>query len=67
MAIPKVEELRHAVANEPNLFTGAIPKKDWQDSFTEFKEGNFAYPAKPEMVEYHKFPNPRIWSPTDDD
>ncbi|MDA3971140.1 MAG: (Fe-S)-binding protein [Desulfobulbaceae bacterium] len=67
MAIPKVEQLRVNVAHEPNMFTGAIPKADWQDTFTEFKEGNFAYPAKPEMVDYHGFPNSRVWSPDEED
>ena len=67
MAIPKLEELSISVASEPNMFVGAVPKNDWQDTFTEFKEGNYAYPAKPEMVEYHHFPNPRVWNPEDDD
>jgi len=47
--------------------TGSIPKKEWMDIPVVFKEGNFCYPAKKSMVEYHKFPNPREWSPDQED
>ena len=67
MAIPKVEELRYNVAHEANMFTGAIPRKPWMEVPAVFKEGNYAYPTKPEILEYHKFPNPRVWNPEDDD
>ena len=67
MAIPKVEELRKNVAHEANMFVGCVPRKDWMETETPFKEGNYAYPAKPEIVDYHKFPNSREWSPEDDD
>lgn len=67
MADPKAEQLGVSVAKEPSLMTGAIPVKDWLDNPVTFKPGNFCYPAKKDIVEYHKFPNPREWSPEDED
>ncbi|MEW6221125.1 MAG: sulfate reduction electron transfer complex DsrMKJOP subunit DsrK [Thermodesulfobacteriota bacterium] len=49
------------------MMTGAVPVKDWMDTPAVVKPGNFCYPAKKTIVEYHKFPNPREWSPLDED
>ena len=43
------------------------PVKSWMDTKTAFKPGNFSYPGKPEILKYLGMPNPRVWSPTDDD
>jgi Fe-S oxidoreductase len=57
----------------PSLATGAIPTRDWMDIPAVFKEGNYAYVAKKDKVEYLNsqsglsFPNARVWSPEDDD
>ncbi len=73
MAVPKLEQLSKSVVQGPSLATGAIPTRDWMDIPVHFKEGNYAYPAKKEKVEYLdsqkglSFPNARIWSPEDDD
>ena len=73
MANMKVDELGVSVAREPSLMTGAIPTKDWWDVPAVFKPGNFCYPAKKEMVEYHtkslpgKFGEPRTWDPESED
>jgi len=67
MAIMKADKLGVSVAKAPSMMTGAIPKNDWWDVPAEFKPGNYAYPAKQEIVEYHKFPNPRNWDPESDD
>lgn len=67
MAIMKADKLGVSVAKAPSMMTGAIPKNDWWDVPAEFKPGNYAYPAKQEIVEYHKFPNPRLWDPESDD
>ncbi len=67
MAIMKADKLGVSVAKAPSMMTGAIPKNDWWDVPTDFKPGNYAYPAKQEIVEYHKFPNPRLWDPESDD
>lgn len=63
MAVPKADKLGVSVAQAPSMMTGAIPKKDWMDTEAIFGPGNYCYPAKPEMVEYHKFPNAREWDP----
>ncbi len=67
MADPKADQLGESVAKDPSMMTGAVPAKDWMDTPVEFKSGNYCYPAKQSMVEYHKFPNPREWAPEDDD
>jgi Fe-S oxidoreductase len=67
MAAPKADKLGVSVAKDPSLMTGANPAKDWMETPAIFKPGNFCYPAKKEIVAYHKFPNPREWDPTNDD
>jgi len=67
MAVPKADKLGVSVTREPSLMTGAVPSKSWMDTPVEFKPGNFCYPAKKSIVEYHKFPNPRDWEPVADD
>ena len=52
MAVPKLEQLSKSVVQGPSLATGAIPTRDWMDIPVVFKEGNYAYPAKKEKVEY---------------
>lgn len=73
MAVPKLEQLSKSVVQGPSLATGAIPTRDWMDIPVVFKEGNYAYVAKKDKVEYLNsqkglsFPNAREWSPEDDD
>ena len=43
------------------------PAKGWMDTKTEFKPGNFLYAGKASSLEIVSLPNPRDWSPTDDD
>lgn len=63
MAVPKADKLGVHVAHAPSLMTGAIPKNDWMETEAIFAPGNYCYPAKPEMVAYHKLPNSREWKP----
>ncbi|MBG0775113.1 MAG: (Fe-S)-binding protein [Desulfovibrionaceae bacterium] len=44
-----------------------MPQQRWMDHKPVFREGNFCYPAKPEVIEQIGFPNPRVWSPADED
>jgi Fe-S oxidoreductase len=73
MAVVKVDTLARSVAEGPTLMTGAVPTKDWMDVPVHFKPGNYAYPTKPNILEYLdsqsgvSFPNAREWSPEDDD
>lgn len=55
------------VAKELPFLSGTTPEKEWLDTPVKFEEGNFCYSAKPEVLERLHFPNPRKWSPTDDD
>jgi len=45
------------------------PKRDWMDPSVDFdaRRGSWSYPAAPKNLKYLGFPNPRQWSPTDDD
>ncbi len=46
-----------------------LPKKNWMDPHIDFekKKGNWCYTAAPKNIEYVGLPNPREWSPTDED
>lgn len=58
--VPKPEELVKFDHNPPE-FSG------WMDSPTEIKRGIACYGSKPKDIEYVGMPNPREWSPFDDD
>ncbi len=47
----------------------APPERDWMDPHVDFeaRRGTWSYPAAPKNLEYLGFPNPREWSPTDED
>ena len=53
MADTKVEQMSVNVVKEPSLMTGAVPTKDWMDVPAVFKPGNYCYPGKPSIMEYH--------------
>ena len=42
-------------------------RKPWMEVKTQFKPGSFLYAGKPSSLETVGLPNPREWSPTDDD
>ena len=64
---PKLSELKKELEEKPSLVKGDYPDKELFDTPVEFRDGNWCYPAKPELVEEIGFPNPRKWSPEDDD
>ncbi len=43
------------------------PETPWMDTPTVFKEGTYNYPAAPKNLKVMGLPNPRPWSPTDED
>jgi Fe-S oxidoreductase len=43
------------------------PKKAWMDIPAEFREGRWCYGSKPKDHEVIDLPNPRAWSPVDED
>jgi Fe-S oxidoreductase len=72
MADTKVAQMKEKVVREPSLMTGAVPAKDWWDVEAVFKPGNYCYPAKKSIVEYHNkslpiFGEPRDWDVESDD
>jgi len=73
MADTKAAEMKVKVVTEPSLMTGAIPTRDWWDVEAIFKPGNYCYPAKKSIVEYHGknlpglFGEPRDWDVESDD
>jgi Fe-S oxidoreductase len=44
-----------------------FPKTGWMDTPAVFRPGNFSYPGKAKNLEAVGLPNPREWSPLDDD
>ena len=65
--VPKKEDLSKGILQKESLLTGARIDGDWWDQPLEFRDGNFCHAAKPEVLQEIGFPNPRKWSPTDDD
>ncbi len=43
------------------------PKEDWRKVKADFRPGSWIYPTKPKHLEYLGMPNPREWSPADED
>ncbi len=57
---PKPDELSK-VDHTPPLFKG------WMDTPVDIKPGIYCYGSKPKDLEYVDFPNPRDWSPAEED
>ncbi|MHC1744234.1 MAG: sulfate reduction electron transfer complex DsrMKJOP subunit DsrK [Syntrophobacteraceae bacterium] len=57
-AIPKAKDL---------ILDHSLPKTPWMDTPAVFKPGNFCYPGKAKNLQVLGMPNPREWSPLDDD
>ena len=64
---PKVSELKKEFDEKPSILKGNYLDKEWWDIPVEFREGNWCFPAKPEVLESLGFPNPRKWAATDQD
>jgi len=56
--VPKANEL---------VFEHAFPKTGWMDTPAVFRPVNFSYPGKAKNLEVLGLPNPREWSPLDED
>ncbi len=61
MSLPKANELGVKVATEPSMMTGAEPRKDWMDVPAIFKPGNYCYPGKKSIMEYHLKNFPKLF------
>ncbi|GLI32876.1 sulfate reduction electron transfer complex DsrMKJOP subunit DsrK [Desulforhabdus amnigena] len=44
-----------------------LPQAGWMDTKPEFRPGTWCYPGKAKNLEILDLPNPREWSPTDED
>ncbi len=56
--LPKAEDMK--IAHEP-------PKKNWMDTKADFRPGTYSFPTAAKNLKYLDMPNPREWSPTDED
>ena len=64
----KPDELKKEFEQKkPRLLKGELAGKDWWDLPVEFRDGNWCFPAKPEVLDELHFPNPRKWAATDKD
>ena len=64
----KPDELRKEFEQKkPRLLKGDLAGKEWWDLPVEFRDGNWCFPGKPEVLEEIGFPNPRKWAATDAD
>ncbi|MDH5752374.1 MAG: (Fe-S)-binding protein [Deltaproteobacteria bacterium] len=63
----KKDELAKSIQRKDSLFPGGVEGEDWLGSKAQVRPGNFCYPAKAEVLERLNFPNPRKWSPEDED
>jgi len=64
---PKVSELKKEFDEKPSVLKGNYAAQDWWDMPVEFRDGNWCFPAKPEVLEDLGFANPRKWAATDQD
>lgn len=56
--VPKPNEL---------AYNHTPPQQWWMDTKPDFRPGTWCYPGKPKNLEVLGLPNPREWSPTDED
>ncbi|UWX57597.1 (Fe-S)-binding protein [Chlorobaculum sp. MV4-Y] len=64
----KPDELKKEFEQKkPRLLKGDLAGKDWWDLPVEFRDGNWCFPAKPEVLDELHFANPRKWAATDKD
>ncbi|MFC1735941.1 sulfate reduction electron transfer complex DsrMKJOP subunit DsrK [Candidatus Hydrogenedentota bacterium] len=54
-------------SEELNKVDFTPPETGWMDTPADFRKGTWSYSAKPKVMETLGLPNPREWSPIDDD
>jgi Fe-S oxidoreductase len=64
---PKVSELKKEFDEKPSVLKGNYSAAEWWDIPVEFRDGNWCFPGKPEVLEDLGFANPRKWAATDED
>jgi Fe-S oxidoreductase len=59
--MPKPEDLLR------NTDLRSMPEKPWMEQPVDFRDGTYSYPTAPKNLKYLGLPNPREWSPVDED
>jgi Fe-S oxidoreductase len=67
MAEPSFDSMEYYKKEELLQVDHRPPRTSWMDTPTEFRPGTWIYPTKPKHLEYLGMPNPREWSPADED
>jgi Fe-S oxidoreductase len=67
MADAKPDELEYYEPADVARVDYRPPASEWLDTPTVFRPGTWIYPAKAKHLEYLKLPNPREWSPAEED
>ncbi len=67
MAEPSFDSMEYYNKEELLQVDHHPPRTSWMDTPTEFRPGTWIYPTKPKHLEYLGMPNPREWSPADED
>lgn len=65
--VPRKELLAKDILDRPSPLKGDHADKEWWEMPVEFREGNWCFPAKPDVLKEIGFPNPRKWAATDED
>ncbi|NTU92475.1 MAG: (Fe-S)-binding protein [Chlorobiaceae bacterium] len=65
--VPRKELLAKDILDRPSPLKGDHADKEWWEMPVEFREGNWCFPAKPDVLQEVGFPNPRKWAATDED
>ena len=64
---PKFDEISYYKHDEILNIDFRPPEADWMDLPADLRPGTWIYSGKQKHLEYLDLPNPRTWSPSDDD
>ena len=67
MADPNFDQMAYYSKDDLGTVDLDPPPRQWMDTPTEFRPGSWIYPTKAKHLEYLHMPNPRDWSPMDED
>ncbi len=67
MAEPKFDSMDYYKRGDLERVDHRPPSTSWMDTPTEFRPGSWIYPTRARHLEYLDMPNPREWSPLDED
>ena len=67
MADPNFDQMGYYSKDDLGKVDLDPPPRQWMETPTEFRPGSWIYPTKAKHLEYLHMPNPRDWSPMDED